>query len=81
MPYARLALGARFSKHERVMGTRRESEYRTGLVVGFGGGLNVMLGRKAMAGLSFAYISSVSGKDTADGLELGLSIAGLWSVK
>ena len=63
------------------MGTRRESAYRTGLVAGIGGGLNVMLGRRAMAGLSFAYMSSVSGADTADGVEVGLSIAALWSAR
>ena len=81
IPFARLALGARFSKHEIAMGSRRQSEYRSGLMAGFGGGVNVMLGKRAMARLSFGYTSSFGGSDTAEGVEIGLSLAALWDVR
>lgn len=80
IPYARIALGARFSKHALTMGSRRESEYRSGALFGFGGGLNIMLGKRAMLGFSASYIGSVSGSDTAEGMEIGLSLAALWSI-
>lgn len=80
IPFARLALGARFSKHEIAMGSRRESKYRSGLMAGFGGGVNVMLGKRALARLSVGYTSSLSGSDTAEGVEIGLALAALLNI-
>jgi hypothetical protein len=79
MPYGRVALGARIAKHTQSMDAERESRYRASGMFGFGGGLNVMLGKRAMASASLMYLGSLTG-DAADGLELGLSLAGVWRI-
>ena len=80
VPFARLAMGVRFSQHERSMGSRTESEVRSGALIGFGGGLNVMLGRHAIAVLSVAYTAPIGGNDTTQVVETALSLAATWSL-
>ena len=79
IPYARLGLGVRLSKRELQLGSRCESEFRAGALVGFGGGVNVLLGKRMMAGLSVGYTAPIGGDDTGNGFDAGFALAGVWS--
>lgn len=80
LPFARVAVGVRVSKHQLAMGSRAESEIRAGALFGFGGGLNVMLGRRAMAGLAGLYIAPMGGDDSTQSFEANVSLAALWDL-
>ena len=78
VPYARLSLGVRLTKRELHLGTRSESVFRSGLLAGFGGGVNILLGKRMMAGFAMGYSAPLGGSDTAEGFEIGFALAGLW---
>lgn len=77
IPYARVALGARVSRHSTTMGARSEAETRLATILGFGGGLNVRIGGRMMAGASVAVINGL-GDGAAQTFEAGVHLGASW---
>ena len=80
LPYANVALGVRLSRRDLSMGSRDGSEFRSSALLGLGGGLNVLLGKRWLAGLSMDYAAPLGGNDTAQTFELGVHLGAIWDL-
>lgn len=77
IPYARAALGVQLSRRSTWMDARTESDTRSALIFGLGGGLNVRIGKRMVAGLSVGYMDALSdeiGQTFEAGVHLGASM-------
>lgn len=80
IPYARLGLGVQLSRHSAGMGTRVESETRSALIFGLGGGVNVRMGKRLVAGASFVYANSIGSGPPVQAFEGGVHLGASWDL-
>lgn len=78
VPYLRAALGVQVSRHSMAMGTRSETDTRLATVLGFGGGINLRIGKRLMAGASIAVTNGLAGDEVARTFEAGINIGASW---
>lgn len=80
IPYARAAVGARFSRRTTSMASRSESEVRAGVLFAFGGGLNLVLSKRIVAGTSLTLAAPIGGSDSSLTAEAGFHLGATWDL-
>lgn len=78
IPFGKLGLGVRFSNRERSMGSRAESEIRSGVIVGVGGGLRVRFGKRWLATATVNYADGL--RTAAETIEAGVHLGATWDL-
>ncbi len=80
IPYGRVAVGARFSERMTSMALRSESEVRASAIFGFGGGLDILLTKRIVAGASLTFVAPFGGSDSSLTAEVGLHVGATWDL-
>lgn len=62
------------------MASRSETEVRAGLILGVGGGVNVLLTERILAGTSVTFIAPFGGNDSSLTAEVGIHIGASWEI-